>query len=255
LTLSGGAGGGDAKNAEAFAFLDEDYDAQIFCFPVGFEFDLLSGDERGGVLGLNGSDFVQRPNNGRMLHGFAGVFTGFDGGLEVGFGNCDPDIGRLLEGSSGEIAEMDFDAGGVWFRGGFRGDGNLSFWMLEGLLDGGLGFAGVRADELGLAVDNHLRSERGLAFEMGDVLLLANGPIGRGIGIDPAIVVPIVDMFFEGDDFRAGNGLEGCELAEEGVGWGASRAAFGSEKLDENGSALGWGGGGLRRGGEMWIYR
>jgi len=124
---------------------------------------------------------------------------------------------------------MDFDAGGVWFRGGLRGDGNLSFWMLEGFLDGGLGLAGVRADELGLAVDNHLRSEGRLAFEMSDVLLLAQGPIGGGIGINPAIVIPIVDVFFEGDDFRPGNGLEGCELAEKGVGWRAGRATFRSE--------------------------
>ena len=49
----------------------------------------------------------------RMLHGFAGVFTGFDGGFEVGFGDCDPDIGWLLDGSSREIADTDFDPRGV----------------------------------------------------------------------------------------------------------------------------------------------
>jgi len=44
-----------------------------------------------------------------MLHGFARVFTGFDGGFEVGFGDGDPDIGRLLHGRSREIADTDFD--------------------------------------------------------------------------------------------------------------------------------------------------
>jgi len=37
--------------------------------------------------------------------------------------------------------------------------------MLEGFLDGGLGLAGVRADELGKAVDNHLGSVRRFGFE------------------------------------------------------------------------------------------
>jgi len=64
---------------------------------------------------------------------------------------------------------------------------------------------------------------------MGGVLLLAEGPIGGGIGINPAIVIPIVDVFFESDDFGACNRLEGCELAEKDVGWRAGRATFGSE--------------------------
>ena len=74
---------------------------------------MLSGDEWRRVFGLDGSDFVQRAKDGGMLDAFARVFAGFDGGFEVGFGDRDPDLGGLLNGSCGKIGDTDFDAGGV----------------------------------------------------------------------------------------------------------------------------------------------
>jgi hypothetical protein len=117
-----------------------------------------------------------------------------------------------------------------------------------------LGVARVGSDKLGLAVDNHLGSEGRFAFEMGDVLLLAEGPVRRGIGIDPAIVIPVVDVFLKADDVGAGDRLEGFEFAEKGVGRGAGGAAFGGEEFDENGGAIELRGGGLRCGRAGWIW-
>ena len=87
----------------------------------------------------------------------------------------------------------------------------MCFGASGSFLNGSLGVAGAVADELGLAVDDHLGSEGRVAFEAGDVVLLADGPLRGRIGIHPTVVIPVVDVFFEGDDFCAGDGLGGFE--------------------------------------------
>jgi len=57
-------------------------------------------------------------------------------------------------------------------------------------------------------------------------------------------VVPIIDVFFEGDDFDAVEGLFSAEFLEERIRRRATGAAFGSEEFEDDG--LFGGGGGLR---------
>jgi hypothetical protein len=95
--------------------------------------------------------------------------------------------------------------------------------------------ARIAADELSTAVDDHLRSIDAAVGESGGVVLLATGEIGRGEGVGPAEVVPVVDVFFESDDFGAINGLVFRQFFEEGIGGRATRAPFGGEEFDDNG--------------------
>lgn len=80
-------GGGGADDVECFVFLDEDYYAQVLFFPGGLDFDLLRRDEREGGFGGDGGDLVERAEDGGVADVFASVFTGLDGGFEVGFGD------------------------------------------------------------------------------------------------------------------------------------------------------------------------
>ena len=173
-----------------------------------------------------------------MAQVLAGVFTSFHGAPEAILGDGDPDIGWFLGCGTGPVSHTDFKALRIALVGRHAGYRNLGFKAVGGLLDGGLSVLGVVADELGLTVDDHLRRERGFAFEAVDVSLLAEGPIGRGIGVDPAVVIPVVDVFFQGNDLGAVDRLQGFEFAEKSVGWRAGGAAFRGEELDENGSAI-----------------
>jgi hypothetical protein len=77
--------------------------------------------------------------------------------------------------------------------------------------------------------------------------LLALGPLVGGERIDPAVVIPIIDMLFEGDYFCAGDGLLIFESGEQGIGRRTTGAALGGEELDDYGTArrLVVGGGGV----------
>jgi len=98
-----------------------------------------------------------------------------------------------------------------------------------------LSFLGVAADELGAAVDDHLRGVDAAGGEEAGVLLLADGEVGRGEAVGPAVAVPVVDVLFESDDFDAVEGLIGAEFCEEGIGGRATGAAFGGEEFEDEG--------------------
>jgi len=67
------------------------------------------------------------------------------------------------------------------------------------------------------------------------VILLAAREIGRGERVAPALAVPIIDVFFEGDHFDTVERLVDAKVREIGIGGRATGAAFGGEELDEYG--------------------
>jgi len=98
-------------------------------------------------------------------------------------------------------------------------------------------FVGSAADELNAAIDNHLRGVDAAVGESGGVVLLTACEVGRGERIVPAEMVPIVDMLFESDDFRAIEGLFFGQFLEQGIGRRATGTAFGSKQFDDDGSS------------------
>ena len=60
--------------------------------------------------------------------------------------------------------------------------------------------------------------------------------------IAPTKVIPVSDVLAEHDCLHAGNELGCIKAGEERVGWGAIRAAFRGEELDQNRLAHGLGG-------------
>ena len=56
--------------------------------------------------------------------------------------------------------------------------------------------------------------------------------------IFPAVVVPIVDVFAEDDQLRSRNRLKSVYFLQQGVGTRATGAAFGGEKLNQNGVSV-----------------
>src|SRR6202022_759374 len=90
------------------------------------------------------------------------------------------------------------------------------------------------ADKLGAPIDHHLRRVDTLDASSGCVPLLAFGPLRRRKRIPPSLLVPIIDMFFQSDDLRAGDRLLFFEPRQESVGGGASGPPPGGKKIPED---------------------
>jgi hypothetical protein len=65
--------------------------------------------------------------------------------------------------------------------------------------------------------------------------------IGRGKGIGPAEVVPVIDVLFESKDFDAVDGLISAEFFEERIRRRTTGAAFGGKEFEDNGLLTGEG--------------
>ena len=95
------------------------------------------------------------------------------------------------------------------------------------------------ANKLNAAIDNHLRRIDATAWESVGVVVLTNGEIVGRIGIAPAEMVPIVDMFLEGNNLNAFERLLFAHLFQKQIGGRTTRAAFGREKFDDDRLLLG----------------
>ena len=106
-------------------------------------------------------------------------------------------------------------------------------------------FLRTAANELGAAVNDHLWSVNAAAVNDSCVIFLAVREIGRGERVAPALAVPVINVFFEGDHFDTVEGLGAAKTREIGIGGRATGAAFGGEELDDNrltgGSGIGGG--------------
>lgn len=152
----------------------------------------------------------------------------------------DPDGAAVFFSTAG--FDFGFELGrGVYFR-GFDTHRNLRSLehSFEGLRD-----VGTAAFQLDVAVQYHLRGVRGLEAEGANVAVLAIGELGRGIDVFPAVLIPVVDVFAQDNEFSAVDGLGLVHAADEFVNGRAAGAAFGGEEFEEDGDA---GGGVVGRG-------
>ena len=101
----------------------------------------------------------------------------------------------------------------------------------------------LRSHALAPAVDHQLRGVDGAQAQRPPVVALPLGPAGRGEGVRPADVVPVVDVEGEGDDPPAVGRLLG-QSRQQAIRRRTARAPLRGEQLDHHRSALG---GGSRR--------
>jgi len=97
------------------------------------------------------------------------------------------------------------------------------------------GFMGAIADELGAAVDDHLRSVDSAIGQDNGVLLLAAREIDRREGVGPPESVPVIDMLFERENLDAFEGLFQSKFCEKGIRGRTTGAAFRGEQFDDDG--------------------
>src|SRR5579862_5741770 len=99
------------------------------------------------------------------------------------------------------------------------------------------GLALVTTDDLRIAIHNHLGCVRTFELKTMRVVALANAELPRGIGILPADIVPVIDMFAEDDHLRRGDGLGAIQFFQQGISRRTARATFGGKELDEHWSS------------------
>lgn len=183
----------------------------------------------------DGLKFAEFADYGGVLKRLTGIFTRGWAGAQTFFGDCHVEIERRAgeRGGGGIDAQLE----GAFVRIGTRKRGEEQV---------GNGMSGSGADlltrigtaaayELSTSVDNHLRRIDATPRESVGVVVLTNGEIVGRIRIAPAEMVPVVDMFFEGDDLDAVEGLLVAELFEEQIGGRTAGAAFRGEEFDDHG--------------------
>src|SRR4051794_27984698 len=161
-----------------------------------------------------------------MLPSFATIFAGLSVTAQTLFANSQPDIGLICTTGGRYISDADLKALHISLGCGRRSDSHRGLLLLRGLPDYFQSAAGIVAHKFSLPIDDHLRSVRAIALEPRGVTLLANGPFRGGVRIHPAIMIPIVDVFFESDDLNACNRLFPLDLAQKLVRWRTTRTAL-----------------------------
>ena len=161
--------------------------------------------------------------------------------METFLGNGNPQIKRGDVGSCRGRIETQLEGTGVCVGSGNGGEEQTGFGMRGGPADLLESFVCTIADELRDPVNNHLRSVDAAVGENVGVLLLTTREIGRGKGIGPAEVVPVIDVLFESEDFDAVDGLIGPEFFEERIRRRTTGAALGGKEFEDNGLLTGEG--------------
>ena len=156
---------------------------------------------------MNGAKFAEFANHRSVLKGFTGIFTSGWFRLKTLFGDSDVEI----DGCAGERRGIGIDAhleGAVVFlRGRHRGKKKASFGMRSSGEDLLTRVGRAAADELDPAINDHLRGVDTSTRKGAGVVVLALREIARRVRVAPAEMVPVIDMFLEGDDFDVVEGL------------------------------------------------
>lgn len=216
---------------------DEGDDGEVRCDPRVT--DVHREVDRRGEWQVDGVKFAKLPNHGSVLKSCSRIFPGGWLRLKIFFGYSHVEI----EGGARERRRGGIDAHferTVVFLGGRNGrEKKASFGVRRGGEDLLAGVGRAIADKLDTAIDDHLRRVDATARKGVGVVVLALGQIARRVGVAPAEMIPVVDVFLEGEDFDVFEGLVLAEFLEEQVGGRTTRAAFGSKEFDDNGLFLG----------------
>ena len=156
-------------------------------------------------------------------------------GIEVATGECG---GASCGDGAGYVLTVD--------RGLSERENDLG--RLRGLGDRVDGLVRIAAEELRLAVDDHLRGVGVVELQARSVEVLALCEQRGGEAIVPALFLPVIDVLLENDDVGVGDGLLLLECSQELIGTRAAGAALGGEQFYQNRRAALWGGGLSREG-------
>src|SRR3979411_507320 len=105
----------------------------------------------------------------------------------------------------------------------------------------------MAAHKSGTSVDHEFGRIDAMISKAERIRLLALRPLTRGIGVDPALMIPVVDVVFQGYDFRPAYRLLLFELCEQRICRRAARATFRCEQFQQHWNAHTRGGSDTRR--------
>jgi len=124
---------------------------------------------------------VQRVAAVLAPHNLCGSHWLNEGGVKIG-----------TDGDRGGYRKLARDSVAVDHK---RLDGESKLWRARGMGYCSHGLAPVNADELGGAIDNHLRCVIAVELEAARVPALASSNIRRREAVVPAKPVPVIDVF------------------------------------------------------------
>ena len=218
---------GGAGDLQRGRVLKEDDGAKFVVAPVRLERKLRAGCELAGG-GL--TDSAEVAHHGGVAEQAAVILAAADLGAQIRFRDGEQDIERVRAC----VSDVDFDH----VSGSSDRDTRLGVTAVGGAGDGLGGACGVVADELGAAVDDHLRGVHRAEVEACSVAALTLGVVRGGEAVFPSQFVPVIDMFTESDDLGAGDGLAQIELHQKSVGGRATGAALGSKQFHQDGDPV-----------------
>src|ERR1700687_5533125 len=223
---------GTADLAAAF-LLHERHGKQILPAPLGVDGYAYVARERTVFSRIRNTHLAQGAQNGSVTEFFAGVFPTGHAGVQMCFGDCQPDLRCIAR-----FAYRCFSYGHVEFRvvplsrRPWR-QRDIHPRSGRGLFDRLPRLSLSTADKLRLAVDHHLWRIHVPASQRSGIFLLAGGPLARGQRGPPPEMCPVIDVLFERDDLRVRYGWLLFQLGQQSGGWRATGAPFRGEQLDD----------------------
>ena len=164
---------------------------------------------------MHGVEFVKFANDRSVLERLTGIFAGGWARAQTFFSDRNIEIkGRIGKrrgsGIETQLKRACVRVGGLErgekkARDGVRGRGTNLFTRV----------GPAASYELNAPVDDHLRRVDAATRQSVGIVVLTNGEIVGRIGIAPAEMVPIIDMFFERDDLDALERLLVAELLQQ----------------------------------------
>ncbi len=176
------------------------------------------------------TDFAEVAHHGGVAEQAAVILAAADLGAQIRFRDGEQDIERVRAGVGDVYIDHVSDSSDR--------DARLGVTAVGCAGDGRRGACGVVADELGAAVDDHLRGINRAEVEARSVAALALGVVRRGEAVLPSQFIPVINVFAESDDLGAGDGLAQIKIDQQSVGGRATGAALGGKQFDQNGNPV-----------------
>jgi len=187
---------------------------------------------------VNGAKFAEFANHRSVLKGFTGIFAGGWFRLKTLFGDSDVEIHGCAGERRGIGIDTHLEGAVVFLRRRHRCKKEASFGMRSSGEDLLTRVGRAAADKLDPAINDHLRGVDTSARKRAGVVVLALREIARRVRVAPTEVVPVINMFLEGDDLDAVEGLVLAKFLEKPVGGRATRAALGGKEFHDDGLFL-----------------
>jgi hypothetical protein len=117
-----------------------------------------------------------------------------------------------------------------------RSDRNLRFHDARRFLDFDYSLTRVVSDELAVTIHYEFRGIS-IFLEQSHISLLPLCPLGGRVGVDPAVVIPVIHMLFECDNLCPGYRLLLVQLLQQGIGRRTRGTALRGKQFNHHGLA------------------